>query len=163
MSPRRLAPLVLALALLVPPAAEAQAPASTERFVAVTGRVSEAVEAPARETNATIAAAIREAQTSALPRAVADARERAGIVARAAGLTLGGLLNVDESRYGPFGREEFGRFGPGEYCGTVTRNVYAPRRRGERRRRVIRRVREQRCFVPDRVTVSVAVTFAVTG
>jgi hypothetical protein len=63
--------------------------------------------------------------------------------------------------FGPFPFESFGRFGPGRYCGTVTRRSFAPRRPGEPLR-VVRRVRERRCLVPPQATVIAVATFAVT-
>jgi hypothetical protein len=150
--PVLIAAAVVGAALAVPGTASAQTPAPTptpgERYIIVTGAGIAPVDAPSRETNASIGAAVRAASLVALPRAIAAARERAAAVAQATGLTLGAIEAVDESRYGPFGLE-FGRFGPGRWCGTVTR------------RRAGRRVTRRECQVPQQSTVIVAVTFAV--
>lgn len=148
---------LLAASLGLPATAAAQEQ-SLARFVAVSGEGRAAVERPERLSDRTIARAVTEARVAAIPLAIADARVRAQAAATAAGLPLGALLNVDESRYGPYGPYEGnGRFGFGRYCGTVTRRIALPRRAGQRRYRVVRR---RQCIVPAQVNVFVAVTFA---
>ena len=160
---RRVLVLCVLGVLALPAVAGAQevpAPVPGERFIGVSGAASARVQAPARRTNATIARAVRRASLAALPRAIAAARQRAEVVARATGLRLGEVRSVDETRFGPF-FDGFGRYGPGQYCATRTRRIFARRRPGEARPRVIRTVRERRCDVPPRTSTVVAVTFAV--
>jgi hypothetical protein len=151
--------VVVAAGLLSPLVARAQQPATPtpgERYIAMTGTGRAPVTAPERESDASIGQAVEAAGLVALPRAIEAARERAVVAARAAGLTLGAIESVDDSRYGPF--LEFGRFGPGRYCGTVSRRVT---RRTPGGRRVRRTLRVRECDVPEQASVIAVVTFAV--
>jgi uncharacterized protein YggE len=156
--PVLIAAAALAAALAVPSAAGAQqTPEPGERYISVNGTATAPVKAPRRETDATIGAAVQAASLAALPPAIEAARQRAAVVAQAAGLTLGAIESVSEFPYGPFGLE-VGRFGPGRYCGNVTRRVT---RRTASGRRVRRRTTVRECVVPPQVTQIVTVTFAV--
>ena len=150
---------ILAASLASPLAAGAQqppAPTPGERYISTTGTGRAPVTAPRRQSEETIGRAVDAAALVALPDAIDAARRRAVVAARAAGLTLGAVESVDDSRNVPY--LDFGRFGPGRYCGTVAHRVT---RRTASGRRVTRTVRMRRCDVPPQATVIAVVTFAV--
>jgi hypothetical protein len=154
---------VMAAALLVP-AADAQAPPA--KSVTTIGVASVGVKPSDRKDNASIKEAVEAADAAARPKAIASARERAGELAQAAGLTLGGVMSVSEAStfpyYGPFGVPYGlqGTFGPGKYCGQV-RSSHIKRDANGRAHRVLGK-RHRICRVPPTVTVSLTVTFAAT-
>jgi hypothetical protein len=154
---------VMAAALLVP-AADAQAPPA--KSVTTIGVASVSVKPSDRKDNASIKEAVEAADAAARPKAIASARERAGELAQAAGLTLGGVTSVSEAStfpyYGPFGVPYGlqGTFGPGKYCGQV-RSSHIKRDANGRAHRVFGK-RHRICRVPPTVTVSLTVTFAAT-
>jgi hypothetical protein len=114
---------------------------------------------PANEkNNDSIKAAIAEARATALPLALADARSRAQQLAEGSGLVLGDVDAVEEYQgpgFGDYGQTT-GTFGPGQFCGTVTRTV---RRRTKSGKIVRRRVKQTRCFFPEVLLTSVEVTY----
>lgn len=154
---------LVAAAVLVP-AAEAQAPAKS---VTTVGAASVSVKPADRKSNASIKAAVDAADASARPKAIANARERAGELAQSAGLTLGAITSVSEAPavpfyFGPYGAAYGlqGTFGPGKFCG-VTRTSHLKRLSNGQTRRVLGK-RHRVCRIPPNVTVSVTVTFAAT-
>lgn len=118
------------------------------------GSASEVVRADDKDGQRRIARSVRAAHTRALPQAVRAARGEGLQLARAAGLVLGPIVSVDETRQSPGFYYSFGRFGPGRYCGTIARRI----KTSSGRRKTVRR---RRCFAPDREEVSLAVTFAL--
>jgi hypothetical protein len=153
----------LAAALLLAPAAAAQAPARSISAVG-SGRVAidrDAVAQNSRE----IGRAVDAARERAVARAIANAREEETRLAAAGGLTLGALLGVEEPDPTPFfgnpanayGSE--GTFGPGRFCGTIRTAI---RRRDARG--VLRPTGRFRsrfgCRVPAEVNLVVRATFA---
>ncbi|HEX2103182.1 MAG TPA: SIMPL domain-containing protein [Solirubrobacteraceae bacterium] len=110
----------LTAALLLAPAARAQAPARTISAVA-SGRTE--VNRDVAQNSRAIGRAVAAARDRAIPRAIANAREEAARLAAAAGLRLGALLAVEEpdptpfygNASGAYGAE--GTFGPGRFCG----------------------------------------------
>ncbi len=126
--------------------------------------------------NASILAAIADAQTRVYPAAIADATVNARAVAAAGNLTLGTIQNVSQRPafgygfpYGFRGSPIFVGSGPisgpinGTFCGYVTRRITKRVTvRGATKIRVVRRVREWKCFVPTAVLASVEVTFNAT-
>jgi hypothetical protein len=158
-SHRRCLVAVLAAAVVPVSAASAQQPAP-ERTVEAQGVASVKVTPPKdRKHEAPIRAAVEAAEAKAVPRALADAREKATELARIAGLTLGSVVSISDapsSPYGPFGF--YGTFGPDRFCGTIRTTVFKRNRAGKRVR-VGTRSRHT-CRVPSIVTSAVTVTFA---
>jgi uncharacterized protein YggE len=157
---------VLAAGVLVP-AAGAQAPAvPPAKSVTTVGAATVSVKPDDRKSNSSIKEAVEAADTSARPKAIAAARERATELAQAAGLTLGAITAVSDAPtvpfYGPYltpyGLQ--GTFGPGKFCGTVrpVRRV----RGSDGKTRTVRGKARRTCRVPPNVTVSVTVTFAAS-
>ena len=134
----------------------AAAPAAAETVTALGSSQAE-VKPEDKKSNASIKKAIAEARATALPLALANARQRAAELAAGSGLVLGDVESVEEyldPRFG--GYELLGSFGPGQFCGTVTRRV---RQRLSDGRVVRRRVRQRRCHFPRFVLTSVEVTY----
>ena len=161
-SRRRCAVASLAIGALSASAAQAQTPAP-ERTVAAQGIASVKVVAPQdRKHEAPIRAAVEAAEGRALPRALADAREKATELARLSGLTLGPIVSISDAQtspYGPFGF--YGTFGPDRFCGTVRTAVFRTDKATGKRKRVGTRSRHT-CRVPSTVTSALTVTFAAT-
>jgi hypothetical protein len=154
--------LVAALTAAVVPASasSAQQPAP-DRTVAAQGAASVKVTAPKdRQHEAPIRAAVEAAENKALPRAIADARDKAAQLAKLAGLTLGPIVSISDaptSIYGPF-FGFYGTFGPDRFCGTIRTAVFKRNKAGKRVR-VGTRSRHT-CRVPPTVTSTVTVTFS---
>jgi hypothetical protein len=109
--------------------------------------------------NDSIKAAIADARATALPLALADARARAQQLADGSGLVLGDVESVAESqdsRFADYGIPTTGTFGPGQFCGTVTRSVRSRTKSGKL---VRRRVKRTRCFFPEVLLTNVEVTY----
>jgi Protein of unknown function (DUF541) len=151
----------LAVSVLSVSTAQAQSPAA-DRTVAAQGAASAKVVAPKDRTHeGPIRAAVEVAEAKALPRAIADAREKAAELARLAGLTLGPIVAISDaptSPYGPF-FGFYGTFGPDRFCGTVRTTVFRTDKKTGKRVRVGTRSRHT-CRVPPTVTSTVTVTFA---
>src|SRR3954453_20326946 len=148
------APVVCATALCLVLAA----PASAQDRTIVAGGTGQVRVTPGdRTSNDSIAAAVKKAYAAALPKAVADAREEAGELATAAGVTLGPLVTVSNVAAQPFyggifAGPELGTFGPGKFCGAVrirTRPPHTPTHHA--------------CRVPSTITRSVTLTYAIAG
>ncbi len=152
----------LAVGALSASSAQAQAPAP-ERTVAAQGVASVKVVAPKDRTHeGPIRAAVEAAESKALPRAMAAAREKATELAKLSGLTLGAIVSVSDAQtspYGPFGF--YGTFGPDRFCGTVRTAVFRTDKTTGKRKRVGFRSHHT-CRVPSLVTSSLTVTFAAT-
>jgi hypothetical protein len=150
--------LVAALTIAVVPISAAQA---QDRSVSSQGAASVKVKAPSdRKHEAPIRAAVEAAEHKALPRAIADARDKATELAQLAGLTLGPIVSISDaptSPYGPF-FGFYGTFGPDRFCGTIRTAVFKTNKAGKRVR-VGSRSRHT-CRVPATVTSTVTVTFA---
>jgi hypothetical protein len=163
--PSRL-PVILALAAVlaalaaVPAGAQAPAPGPT---ITAIGIAQVKVEPSDRNSNDSIAKAVKAAADKATPKAIADGRERGAELAAAAGLTLGRLVSVADTAsppfgpfYGPYGPQ--GTFGPGRFCGNVPR--YKIKRDAQGRVISRKRVGTRRtCRVPASVSASVTMTF----
>jgi hypothetical protein len=170
MPARRSVPLaaaVLAAALLVAPAAHAQAPAPARTITAIaTGRAT--VDKSVAQNSKAIAAAVEAARNRAIPLAITNAREEAQRLAAAGGLTLGPLQSVAEPQPspffggpggGPYGTE--GTFGPGKFCGKIRTPIR--RRTAAGQLRFTGRFRSRfGCRVPSEVAQTVSATFAVS-
>jgi hypothetical protein len=124
--------------------------------ITAVGTAQEKVAPKDPKDNKSIADAVEEAHKASIPDAIQEAKEEATALASASGLTLGAIQSVDENVNGGFypGYGVFAPFGPGKFCGDVTRRV---KRHGHRVR-----VKTHRCIVPQFVTTTLAVTFATT-
>lgn len=126
-----------------------------------TSSVKPAPEDP--KSNDSIAAAVREARRAAIPRAVADARNRAILLAEAGDLKLGALVAIADTTPSPFFGGSYGQdgtFGPGRYCGQVSRYRTTRLANGRFQRKFLGRTR--RCRIPTQITATEAVTFTAT-
>ena len=142
--------------------ASAQAPASEpQRTLVAVGVASAPVTPQDRDSNASITKAVEDAEAAALPEALRDGREYAARLARAAGVTLGGLVSLSNATgsFGPFGYP-LGAFGPDRYCGNRRQAIV--RRDAQGRRRVVGRRTRRVCIVPPRATQQVTLTFAIS-
>jgi hypothetical protein len=152
-----LTPTACAAAMLCLAVAPAAARAQDRTIVAGgTGQVT--VTHNDRKSNDSIAAAVKKAYDAALPKAIADAREEAGELATAAGVTLGPLVTVSNVAAQPFyggifAGPELGTFGPGKFCGTV--RIRTRTHNGTRTRT------RHTCRVPSTITRAVTLTFAI--
>jgi hypothetical protein len=158
---RPIAVLALAVPLALPVAAQAQT-AAPARTVESQGVASVKVVAPKDRTHeAPIRAAVEAAEAKALPRAVSDAREHAGDLAKIAGLTLGPIVSISDAQTSPYGPffGFYGTFGPDRFCGTIRTSVFKTDKKTGKRKRVGTRTRHT-CRVPPTVTSTVTVTFS---
>lgn len=150
----------LGVSALAVAAGAGAAVAQAETVTAVgTGQAEVAVSRPL--TNAKIVRAVARARSAAVPRAFVNATAQASLLAETAHFVLGAPLAIDESApgaFGYYGPSTFGRFGPNRYCGRVATVRRAPRVNG-RPGRVLSRRATVKCFKPDRVAVTIAVTF----
>jgi hypothetical protein len=126
--------------------------------------------------NASIRAAVADAQTRVYPAALADATANAQVLAAAANFTLGPVRDVAQQAavpyYGGFiGRNPIfvgggpitGPYPNGRFCAYVTKPIRKRVTvRGITRLRVVRRVRVWTCYVPTTVFATVEVTFTAT-
>jgi hypothetical protein len=137
------------------------APAAAEEVTAL-GSAQVRVTPDDATSNSSIRTAIGEARATLFPLAVADARVRAEGLAKATGLQLGGVQAVEEYQnqggYGPDSGAS-GIFGPGQFCGTITRSRRVRTRSGKL---VRRRVKTRRCFFPEVLVASVEVTYSAS-
>jgi hypothetical protein len=114
------------------------------------------------QSNASIKKAVADARREALPLAIANGRGRAAQLSQLSGLVIGELISIAEAGpgplfFGPFGGEE-GTFGPGQYCGTVSRPVFRVDAQG--RRRVVDRRSRRQCRVPRFVSANLTMVFS---
>lgn len=155
---------VLALgALSSTAAAQAPVPGPGPGTVAAIGTASVKPTPEDATSNASILAAVREARRLVIPRAAGDARARAALLATAGGLKLGALVGIEDTAPSPFFGSSYGQdgtFGPGRFCGLVTRYRTTRSPSGAIRRTRIGRTR--RCRIPTQVAATVTVTFATT-
>ena len=143
-------------------AATATAQAQAQDTTLTAAGTATAVPRPAnRHEETSIAKAVEAAEAAALPRAVADAREHARQLARAAGVGLGDLVSIADSPTGyPVYYATFGPFGGGRFCNRQPRFRTTIDSSG-RRRPVRLKGTHVVCHVPPRVSASVSLTFKV--
>ena len=167
-STRRLVALGITLtAALVAAPAGAQTPAAAPPPNTITVNGSAQVEPKPKDTksNTSIKKAVADARTKAVPRAIGNGRARASNLSQLSGIPLGALISIAEAPasplfyVGPFGGED-GSFGPGEYCGNVTRAV--TRRDANGRRRVVGRRTSRVCRIPRYVTSNLTMVFSTS-
>jgi hypothetical protein len=126
--------------------------------ITATGVGHARVSRPRRKSDDTIRLAVAAAQRVAIPRAAKDARRRAEAVASAVGLSLGSVESAAETE-DSYSAGDFGRFGPGRYCGVISRRIFGAgfNRFGGR---VVRRVvRRKGCVVPRTAAIVLAVRY----
>jgi hypothetical protein len=137
--------------------------AIADQTITAVGTSQEKVAPKDPKDNDSINEAVEAAHKASIPAAIQDAREEATSLASSSGLTLGAIQSVDENvtsfpyAYGPYGT--IAPFGPGKYCGDITRSVLKRGKDGHRHRV---HVKIHRCIVPQFVTTTLAVTFAAT-
>jgi uncharacterized protein YggE len=115
------------------------------------------------KSNASIKKAITTARREAIPLAIANGRGRAAQLSQLAGFVVGELIAIADTGpgpfFGPYGGEE-GTFGPGQYCGTVSRPIFGVDAQG--RRRVVDRRSRRQCRVPRFVSANLTMVFSTT-
>lgn len=144
--------------------ATAQVPVPGPGTVSAIGSASVKPTPENKTSNASILAAVREARRLVIPRAAGDARSRAALLATAGGLKLGALISIEDTAPSPFFGSSYGQdgtFGPGKFCGFVTR--YRTTRTPSGALRRTRTGRTRRCRIPNQVTATVTVTFATAS
>ena len=172
---RKLLSLAVTAALL---GGASSALAEGETVVAYgTGQIAVTPTNPTGETS--IRTAIAEAQAKATPAAIADARAAAQRIADATALTLGTVFKV-EQQVNPYLIGGFGGFGGGfssiafsggvvsgpfngKFCGIVKRPITKRIKVNSKVKiKVVRRVKERKCFVPASIVTTLQVTFRAT-
>jgi hypothetical protein len=136
--------------------------ALADQTITAVGTAQEKVTPKDRTDNKSISDAVDAAHKASIPAAIQEAREEATLLAQETGLTLGAVQSVDENVAGGafgYGYGTLAPFGPGQYCGTVTR-VHVHRDKNGHRHTT--RTRKRHCYVPPFVATSVAVTFAAS-
>jgi hypothetical protein len=138
--------------------------AIADQTITAVGTSQEKVTPKDPKDNDSINEAVEAAHKASIPAAIQDAREEATSLASSSGLTLGAIQSVDENVVsapfiygGAYGT--IAPFGPGKYCGDVTRSVLKRGKDGHRHRV---RIKAHRCIVPQFVTTTLAVTFAAS-
>lgn len=152
--------VVLALLLGTTPAIAQPATSSTAQTITATGTSQTRVVPKNRNSNASIAAAVERAHKASIAGALKEAHEYAVLYAKAVGMTLGNVISVSDAQnngfYGP--GTFFGPFGPGRFCGTVTRVIGKPVK-GQKPK--LKKV--HRCFVPQFAFATLTVTYAASS
>lgn len=149
-----LVPLVAALVIA--------APAAADQSVTATGTAQVKVTPKNRHNEASIEAAVEAAHKAGISGALSEAHEYALEYAQATALTLGSVLSVtDAQANGPgyYGFGFFGPFGPNQFCGKIAQPVFKVVN-GKRKLKRVKRV--YTCFVPPFEAVSLTVTYSAT-
>lgn len=151
--------VVIAILLGTTPAIAQPATSSTAQTITATGTAQKRVVPKNRNSNASIAAAVEKAHRASIAGALTQAHEYAELYAKAVGMTLGSVISVSDAQNGFYGPGPFfGPFGPGRFCGTITRVVVRPVK-GQKPK--FKRV--HRCFVPPFAAASLTVTYAASS
>lgn len=157
--------ITLTAALVSAPAA-AQTPAGTPppNTITVNGNAQVEPKPKDKKSNASIKKAVADARAKAVPQAIANGRARAANLSQLSGIPLGALISIAEAPGSPFFYvgpfNEDGSFGPGEYCGNVTR--VTTRRDANGRRRVVGRRTSRVCRIPRYVTSNLTMVFSTS-
>jgi Protein of unknown function (DUF541) len=149
--------VVIAILLGTTPAIAQPATSSTAQTITATGTAQTRVVAKNRNSNASIAAAVERAHKASIAGALKRAHEYAVLYAKAVGMKLGAVVSVSDAQnsfYGP-GPFSIGPFGPGRFCGTVTRVIGRPVKGQKPKLK-----RAHRCFVPQFAFATLTVTYA---
>jgi uncharacterized protein YggE len=151
--------VVIALLLGSTPAIAQPATSSTAQTITATGTAQKRVVPKNRDSNASIAAAVEKSHKASIAGALKEAHEYARLYAKAVGMTLGGVISVSDVQNGFYGPGSIiGPFGPGRFCGTVTRIVGKPVK-GQKPKLV----RVHRCLVPPFASATLTVTYAASS
>jgi uncharacterized protein YggE len=151
--------VVIAILVGTTPAIAQPATSSTAQTITATGTGQTRVVPKNRKSNASIAAAVERAHKAAIAGALRQAHEYAVLYAKAVGMTLGAVISVSDAQnnfYGP--GTIIGPFGPGRFCGTITRVLGRPVK-GQKPK--LKRV--HRCFVPRFAPATLTVTYAASS
>lgn len=143
-------------------AGPAAAQSGTDRTVSAIGVGSMRPDPTDRRSNRAIRRAVEDARRETVGLALDAAEDRASLLAAAAGLTLGGLLAVEETVTALPWESDYatlGAFGPGVYCRRFRRPIV---RRRDGRRHVVGHRTRRVCVVPDSVSTRVQVTYAAS-
>jgi uncharacterized protein YggE len=145
--------------------ANAQAPAAapSQRTIVANGDALAKVTPKDKNANASIVAAVADAEAKALPLAYKDAQQEAAALAQVAGVTLGTLLGVSNAApstpyFGPYGTTN-GTFGPDQYCGNIRTRTAKIDKNGKRHAGQLRTRRV--CRFPSSITRTVQLTYAI--
>jgi uncharacterized protein YggE len=152
--------VVIAILLGTTPAIAQPATSSTAQTITATGTAQTRVVPKDRNSNASIAAAVERAHKASIAGALRQAHEYAALYAKAVGMTLGAVLSVSDAQnnfYGP-GPFAVGPFGPGRFCGTITRVIGRPVR-GQKPK--LKKV--HRCIVPQFAFAALTVTYSASS
>jgi uncharacterized protein YggE len=150
--------LVIALMLGTSPAIAQPATSSTAQTITATGAAQKRVVPKNRSSNASIAAAVDRAHKASIAGALNEAHEYAVLYAKAVGTTLGNVISVSDAQNGFYGPGTIiGPFGPGRFCGTITRGIGKPVK-GQKPK--LGKV--HRCFVPRFASATLTVTYAAS-
>jgi hypothetical protein len=142
--------------------AAAQVAAPPPNTISATGSAQVEPKPFDKKSNNSIKKAVAAARAKAIPLAIANGRARAATLSQASGLKLGALISIADAGAapfyfgGPFGED--GSFGPGEYCGKVTRAII--KRRADGTRKVVGRRTSRVCRVPRYVSANFVLVFA---
>jgi uncharacterized protein YggE len=151
--------VVIAILLGTTPAVAQPATSSTAQTITATGTAQKRVVPKDRKSNASIAAAVEKAHRASIAGALKEAHEYAELYAKAVGMKLGSVISVSDAQNGFFyGPGTIGPFGPGRFCGTITRVVGRPVK-GQKPK--LKRV--HRCFVPSFASATLTVTYAASS
>jgi uncharacterized protein YggE len=152
--------VVIAFLLGATPAIAQSATSSTAQTITATGTAQKPVLPKNRNSNASIAAAVKRAHKASIAGALKEAHEYAVLYAKAVGMTLGTVISVSDAQngffYGP--GTIVGPFGPGRFCGTITRVIGRPVK-GQKPK--LKRV--HRCLVPQFASATLTVTYAASS
>jgi hypothetical protein len=155
--PRCRVPLFSAATVTVTFATAETSAAAAGRALIAAGTGQAPVAPRDRRSSASIRHALLAARLAAAPAALREAERDARTLAAAAGLPLGGLFSIAESQ-SPYEDPALGSFGPGRFCGTISRPVFR-RDPATGRSRIVRRIRQRRCFFSTTVTVALRATY----
>lgn len=152
--------VVIALLLGTAPAIAQPATSSSAQTITATGTAQKRVVPKNRNSNASIAAAVERAHKASIAGALKEAHEYAELYAKAVGMKLGNVISVSDAQNGFYGPGPFfiGPFGPGRFCGTVTRVVGKPVKGQKPKLKQV-----HRCFVPPFASATLTVAYAASS
>jgi uncharacterized protein YggE len=151
--------VAIALLLGTTPAIAQPATSSTAQTITATGTAQKRVVPKNRNNNASIAAAVDRAHKASIAGALKEAHEYAVLYAKAVGMKLGTVISVSDAQNGFYGPGSIiGPFGPGRFCGTVTRVIGRPVK-GQKPK--LGKV--HRCFVPQFASATLTVMYAASS
>jgi uncharacterized protein YggE len=151
--------VAIAFLLGTTPAIAQPATSSTAQTITATGTAQKRVVPKNRNDNTSIAAAVDRAHKASIAGALKEAHEYALLYAKAVGMKLGTVISVSDAQNGFYGPGSIiGPFGPGRFCGTVTRVIGKPVK-GQKPKLA----KVHRCFVPPFASATLTVTYAASS